>query len=147
MKVSSDTHQELTCTNLTNYYYEGVNGDEFDPRDNNATLEDFRTCNRTDPEFWNTTILQKEITGKYIYILLILNHPKYNNICKFISNLLTVSYIDYTDLRKSIVYYNLYCIWTNNVFASFIPFLSLLFFNVSIAMELNSKANRKKVST
>ena len=69
-----------------------------------------------------------------------------NNICKFISNLLTVSYIDYTDLRKSIVYYNLYCIWTNNVFASFIPFLSLLFFNVSIAMELNSKANRKKVS-
>ena len=74
LKVSSDTHQELTCTNLTNYYYEGVNGDEFDPRDN-ATLEDFRTCNRTDPEFWNTTILQKEITGKYIYILLILNPP------------------------------------------------------------------------
>ena len=74
------------------------------------------------------------------------NGPLSNNICKFISNILTVSYIDYTDLRKSIVYYNLYCIWTNNVFASFIPFLSLLFFNVSIAMELNSKANRKKVS-
>ena len=65
----------------------------------------------------------------------------------FILNLLTETYIDFTDLRKSIVYYNLYCIWTNNVFASFIPFLSLLFFNVSIAMELNSKANRKKVSS
>ena len=74
MKVSSETHQELTCTNLTNYSYEGVNGDEFDPRDNNVTLEYFRTCNRTDPEFWNTTTLQKEITGKYIistYLLIL----------------------------------------------------------------------------
>ena len=57
LKVSYDSEPALTCTHLPNYY-----GDEFVPRDN-ATLEYFRTCNRTDPEFWNITILRKEITS------------------------------------------------------------------------------------
>ena len=49
-----------------------------------------------------------------------------------------------SDLRKNETYYNLYCIWTNNVFATFFPFITLMFFNISIAMELKS-SKRKKV--
>ena len=54
-----------------------------------------------------------------------------------------MSYIDYTDLRKGTIYYNLYCIWINFVFASFIPFILLLYFNISIANKLNSRAKKK----
>ena len=51
LKVTTDTtRQELTCTDLME--------DE-----DNAPFEYFRTCNKTDPKFWNITTLQKEITG------------------------------------------------------------------------------------
>ena len=50
-----------------------------------------------------------------------------------------------TKLRENDMYYHFYCIWTNNVFATFVPFITLMFFNVSIALELKSN-NKKKVS-
>ena len=55
-KVSSDTYQEITCTS---YYNEHSSA----PKDI-ATLDYFRTCNSIDPEFWNITVLEKEITGR-----------------------------------------------------------------------------------
>ena len=117
---------------MPNYY-----GDEFVPRDN-ATLEYFRTCNRTDPEFWNITILRKEITSMSHKII---HYIKYMPISYILisQSHLTVSYIDYTDLRKGTIYYNLYCIWINFVFASFIPFILLLYFNISIAKKLRTE--------
>ena len=121
---------------MPNYY-----GDEFIPRDN-ATLEYFRTCNRTDQEFWNITILRKENTGRSHEII---NHIKCMPIFYILISkpYLSVSYIDYTDLRKGTVYYNIYCIWINFVFASFIPFTLLLYFNISIAKKLNSRAKKE----
>ena len=50
-----------------------------------------------------------------------------------------------TKLRENDMYYHFYCIWTNNVFATFLPFITLMFFNVSIALELKSN-KKKKVS-
>ena len=52
--------------------------------------------------------------------------------------------VDYTPLRKNTYYYNIYCIGINSLFASLFPFIALMFFNVSIALEL--KSLNKKVS-
>ena len=52
--------------------------------------------------------------------------------------------VDYTPLRKNAYYYNIYCIGINSLFASLFPFIALMFFNVSIALEL--KSLNKKVN-
>ena len=47
--------------------------------------------------------------------------------------------IGHTDLMKDDSYYNIYCIGINTIFASLFPFISLMFFNVRIALKLRSK--------
>ena len=52
---------------------------------------------------------------------------------------LTRVIIGHTDLMKSDIYYNIYCIGINTIFASLFPFIALMFLNVRIALELRSK--------
>lgn len=44
--------------------------------------------------------------------------------------------IDKTDLRRNRYYYSIYCIWLNLVFATVIPFVLLLFFNINTVLAL-----------
>ena len=44
-----------------------------------------------------------------------------------------------THLKQNQIYYNTYCIGINTIFASLLPFLALMFLNISIALELRSK--------
>ena len=50
-------------------------------------------------------------------------------------NLTRVVY-GHTELMKNDVYYETYCIAINTIFASLIPFVALMFFNVRIALKL-----------
>lgn len=52
---------------------------------------------------------------------------------------LTQVVIGHTALMKNDTYYNTYCIAINTIFASLLPFIALMFFNVSIALKLRSK--------
>ena len=50
-------------------------------------------------------------------------------------NLTRVVY-GHTELMKNDVYYETYCIAINTIFASLLPFVALMFFNVRIALKL-----------
>ena len=49
---------------------------------------------------------------------------------------LTEVVIGHTELMKNDVYYETYCIAINTIFASLLPFVALMFFNVKIALKL-----------
>ena len=49
---------------------------------------------------------------------------------------LTQVVIGHTELMKNDVYYDTYCIAINTIFASLLPFVALMFFNVRIALKL-----------
>ena len=49
---------------------------------------------------------------------------------------LTRVVIGHTELMKNDVYYETYCIAINTIFASLLPFVALMFFNVRIALKL-----------
>jgi hypothetical protein len=49
---------------------------------------------------------------------------------------LTRAVIGHTALMKNDIYYDTYCIAINTIFASILPFIALMFFNVRIALKL-----------
>lgn len=51
--------------------------------------------------------------------------------------------IEETQLRKSSIYYNIYYIGLNMIFASLLPIILLLYFNISIARELNRRPSQQ----
>ena len=52
---------------------------------------------------------------------------------------LTQVIIGHTELMKNDVYYETYCIGINTIFASILPFIALMFFNMRIALQLRYK--------
>jgi hypothetical protein len=50
----------------------------------------------------------------------------------------TSMHVESTWLKKNRFYYNIYCIGINSMFSSIFPFFALMFFNISIALELKS---------
>lgn len=65
-----------------------------------------------------------------------------NNSVAYLAVNLTKVVIGHTDLMKNDIYYNTYCIAINTIFASVFPFISLMFFNISIALKLHKKKVR-----